>query len=80
MFLFYNNNNILSKGVKNKCKNKFKNVNNNCIIFNNDQKILLNPKFLQSGNILNYNKVKLDKILYRISCEIINSLDGDITI
>ena len=40
------------------------------------QKILLNPKFLVSGNNLISNKIKKGKIIYRYPGEIVKVLDG----
>ena len=66
----------MSDIVKNNCKKKFKNVNNNAFNFNVGDKILLNPKFLISGNNIISNKIKKGKILFRFPCIIEKVLEG----
>ena len=76
IFLFYHNTEALSEIVKNNCKRKFSSVNKNASKFNVGEKILLNPKFLVSGNNLISNKVKKGKIIYRYPGEIVKILEG----
>ncbi len=53
-----------------------KNLVKNAFILNVGKKILLNPKFLVSGNNIISYKVKKDKIIYRYPEEIVKILEG----
>ena len=76
IFLFYHNTEELSEIVESNCKKKFSDINNNAFKLNVGEKILLNPKFLVSGNNIISNKVKKGKIIYRYPGEIVKILDG----
>jgi len=76
IFLFYHYSEDLSEIVKNNCQKKFSGVNKKAFKLNVGQKILLNPKFLVSGNNLISNKIIKGKIIYRYPGEIVKVLDG----
>ena len=62
LFLFYNHSEIIKENVHNNCKKKFKNVYLKAFTFNVGDKIVLNPKFLISGDNIISN-IYLGKII-----------------
>lgn len=76
IYLFYNNTEDISIKVQQNCKSKFKNVNKNYYSLSVGSKVLLNPKFIKYGNMISINKVKKEKIYFRIPGLIQNVLEG----